>query len=121
MAVSKAVVATGTMASAAMSAVAMLTSGTVASAAAIVAAVVGAVVVAAAGALAAAILVATAVDDDISSSAPSSSLSLVARLREHLLQTLDFMLQPFRRIPFSEFLIRTQKKNKNKLFSKNEQ
>jgi hypothetical protein len=90
------------------------------------ASVVDTVVATACGTLvAAAIVVPTTTDDDDDdddiSSAPSSSLSLVARLREHLLQTLDFMLQPFRRIPFSEFLIRTQKKNKNKLFLKNEQ
>jgi hypothetical protein len=58
--------------------------------------------VAAAGTLVVAmIVVATADDDDIS----SSSSFIVARMTEHLLQTLDFMLQPLRRTPLSACLI----------------
>ena len=99
-------VAAGTME--ASTAMAVGAAGIVASAA-VVAAVVGAVVASAGTLLAAAIVVATADDDDIPS-APSSS-SLVARMTEHLLQTLAFILQPFRRTPFSECLIRRIKIN----------
>ena len=99
-------VAAGTME--ASTAMAVGAAGIVASAA-VVAAVVGAVVASAGTLLAAAIVVATADDDDIPS-APSPS-SLVARMTEHLLQTLAFILQPFRRTPFSECLIRRIKIN----------
>ena len=98
--------AAGTKASTAMAAGVMVTAGSVASAA--INNDFGAVVAAAGTTLLAAAAIveeeatATAAAADIITSA---SASFDARMTEHPLQTLDFMLQPFRRTPLSECLI----------------
>ena len=94
-------VAAGTMeASKAMAVGAMVTAGTVATTA----------VVASAGVneLAGTVSAGGADDDEVSSSlAPStaSTSTFDVRMIKHLMQTLDFILQPFRRTPLSECLM----------------
>ena len=85
----------------------MVTAGTVATTA-VVASAEGEVVTAGVNELAGTVSAGGADDDEVSSSlAPStaSTSTFDVRMIKHLMQTLDFILQPFRRTPLSECLI----------------
>ena len=85
----------------------MVTAGTVATTA-VVASTEGEVVTAGVNELAGTVSAGGADDDEVSSSSAPSTASTTTfdvRMIKHLMQTLDFILQPFRRTPLSECLI----------------